>query len=52
MMGIIKRCSHGKRKDGCAVCTPCPHGKRKSRCAKCKVARADAPSSKRIKQEP
>tara|TARA_B110000977_G_scaffold133341_1_gene169846 strand:+ start:3305 stop:3505 length:201 start_codon:yes stop_codon:yes gene_type:complete len=34
------------------VCTGCPHGKRKDRCAACKTARADPPSSKRVKREP
>jgi hypothetical protein len=62
-----KRCSHGKRKDKCAQCSPCPHGKRKDRCAQCspclhgklkdscaacKAARAAPPSSKRVKREP
>jgi hypothetical protein len=33
------------------VCNPCLHGKRKSNCAACKKARADPPSSKRVKRE-
>ena len=47
-----KRCSHGKRKDKCAQCSPCPHGKLKDSCAACKAARAAPPSAKRVKREP
>ncbi len=34
-MGVHKRCSHGKVKQACAVCTPCPHGKVKRCCVDC-----------------
>jgi hypothetical protein len=30
-----KRCSHGRVKRQCALCTPCHHGRRKSCCAEC-----------------
>jgi|TARA_B110000977_G_scaffold106341_1_gene138623 hypothetical protein len=44
-------CPRGKLKTWCRVCNPCPHGKLKYSCAACKTARADPPSSKRIKRE-
>jgi hypothetical protein len=45
-------CPHGNLKTNCVACAGCPHGKRRFSCAECKKARADAPSSKRIKREP
>ena len=42
---------HGKLKSWCAESNPCPHGKLKYKCAACKKARADPPSSKRVKRE-
>ena len=47
-----KPCPNGKAKRNSAVCTPCPHGRVKRNCMACKAARADLPSSKRIKREP
>ena len=44
-------CPHCKRKDACAECNGCPHGKLKYTCKECKTARADPPSSKRVKRE-
>tara|TARA_B110000977_G_scaffold4637_1_gene6655 strand:+ start:30100 stop:30309 length:210 start_codon:yes stop_codon:yes gene_type:complete len=38
--------------NSCLRCTGCPHGKRGTSCAEYKTARADPPSSKRIKREP
>jgi hypothetical protein len=35
----------------CVACNPCPRGKVKKKCTACKAARADPPSSKRIKRE-
>jgi hypothetical protein len=49
---VCSSCPHGKWKSNCAECNPCLHGKRKYDCAACKSARADPPSSKRIKREP
>ena len=48
---VCSGCPHGKRKTACAECTPWPHGKVKGDCAECKAARAAPPSSKRIKRE-
>ena len=52
MMGGMKRCPHGKRKDQCAACTPCPHGKVKYSSAACKSARAERSISPEVKLEP
>tara|TARA_B110000459_G_scaffold192679_1_gene230217 strand:+ start:1354 stop:1626 length:273 start_codon:yes stop_codon:yes gene_type:complete len=66
MCSACTPCPHGKVKSSCLACNPCPHGKLKSDCVKygacphgkvkgscvaCKAARADPPSSKRIKYE-